>query len=100
MSKLTITLPELPLGADQWLGSVPVKQWKTPPDTRQWHERIAYRVLMYFHDKAERFWHWCYYKAQKVAPPMPFVFDEKPYPLAVRYEGITTTASDTRQTQD
>lgn len=76
MSKLTVTFPELPDGADSWAMYVARPVSEPVTDNRSWFARSVYTVLMFVHDKAESLWHWCYYKAQRFAPPRPTFKEE------------------------
>lgn len=89
MSKMTITLPQLPPDADAWHVSVAANVWDTPADSRRWDERTIYRLLMYVHDKAEHLWSWCWHTSLRFAPPKSKIVGQKHYPLAVKYDDIT-----------
>jgi len=71
MSNIKLTLPPLAEGQTGWDVYGVTPQYKDVPDTRKWHERAIYNVMMWAHDKAELFWHWCYYKSRRFAPPQP-----------------------------
>ena len=67
--KTKIQFPPLPDGATGWEIYQAVPQFETPPDNRNIYRRVLFRSLMFLHDKAESFWHWCYRKSQAYAPP-------------------------------
>jgi hypothetical protein len=64
--KLQVTLPPLAEGQTHWASHVehPFGFVTEQRDMRPLFDRIAYRLLMWLHDRAESFWHWCYKKAQ------------------------------------
>lgn len=63
-----MTLPPLPVGADSWKLYY---EYQSPVgrDPWRWHHRIIWRVLMYFHERAERLWHWVWDTAQPFQEP-------------------------------
>jgi hypothetical protein len=66
---ITITFPALREGADRWAIYLSKPKFEKPFDNRKWHQKAIYKILMYLHNKVERFWYWSYYKSQDYAAP-------------------------------
>jgi hypothetical protein len=84
MSKLRITLPPMAEGQTGWQAFAVLPQYETPPDERKWHTKAIYRVLMWMHDHAESFWHWCYRVSRKYDRPKAVPIESKYYPLEIK----------------
>lgn len=70
--KIKITFPEPIEGQTGWqiYHSIPVAV--DTPDTRSIADKLAYRFLMWLHDKAESVWHWAYYTSRRFEKPQNF----------------------------
>jgi hypothetical protein len=80
-NELKITLPPLPEGADRWnLYS----EYQSPigRDPWKWYNRIVWRFLMFWHDRAERAWHWLWDIAQPFKQP-PMKYETKYHEMKV-----------------
>ncbi len=67
-NQIKITLPEMAPDQTDWKL---YREYQNPigRDPWPWHHRLIWRVLMHFHDRAERLWHWIWNIAQPFAEP-------------------------------
>lgn len=67
-NKIKITLPPMVEGQTGWQlwrsYEVPIGR-----DPWPWHHRIAWRIIMWTHNQAESFWHWCFDSSRRFEEP-------------------------------
>lgn len=66
---LKVVLPPTDDDQGAWCVGIVTPLFVAGEDNRRWHERTAYRLLMWLHDKSESLWHWCYRVSRRFAPP-------------------------------
>jgi hypothetical protein len=93
-NQIKITLPPMAEGQTDWKLYT---EYQSPigRDPWPWHHRVIWQVLMWFHARAERTWHWLWDIAQPFQQP-PMKYETKYHEIKVlKQDGLFLTVDST-----